>query len=84
MENEGGTVIERQNETDRLKRQKPKVERDIKEANEKEKNDAKEIKERQKAAREVERLERKLADDKQKRNATEARLNRTKPLDELK
>ena len=84
IENEGGTVIERQNEIDRLKRQKAKIERDIEEAKEKSKEYAKTIIKREKATREVERLQRKLADKEQKRNATEARLNRTKPLDELK
>ena len=34
MENEGGTVVERQNEIDRLKRQKAKLERDLKAAKE--------------------------------------------------
>ena len=82
MENEGGTVIERQNEIDRLKRQKAKIERDIEEEKKKSKEYAKTI-EREKATREVERLQRKLPDEEQKRNATEARLNRTKPLDEL-
>ena len=83
IENEGGIVIERQNEIDRLKRQKVKLERDIEEAKEKIKEYAKTITEREKATREVGRLQRKLADKEQKRNATEARLNRTKPLDEL-
>ena len=40
MENEGGTVKERQNEIDGLKRQKSKLERDI----EKEKKKAKSMK----------------------------------------
>ena len=83
IENEGGTVIERQNEIDTLKRQKAKIERDIEEAKKKSKEYAKTIIEREKAAREVERIQRKLADEEQKRNATEARLNRTKPLDDL-
>ena len=83
IENEGGTVIERQNETDRLKREKAKLERDIGDAKKKSKEYAKTITEREKATKEVERLQRKLADKEQKRNATEARLNRTKPLDKL-
>ena len=41
MENEGGTVIERQNEIDRLKRQKAKIERDIEEEKKKSKEYAK-------------------------------------------
>ena len=84
MENEGGTVIEKQNETDRLKRQKAKLERDRKEAKAQEKENAQTIKERDKAAREVERLRRIYDDEKQKMNTGEARLNRTKPLEDLK
>ena len=41
------------------------------------------IKEREKAAKGVELLQRTLADKEQRRNAIEERLNRTKPLDEL-
>ena len=41
------------------------------------------IKEQEKITREVERLKRQLADEKQKTNAIEARLNRTKPLEDL-
>ena len=41
MENEGGTVIERQNEIDRLKPQKAKIERDIEEEKKKSKQYAK-------------------------------------------
>ena len=79
---EGGTVIERQNEIDRLKRQKAKIERDIEQAKEKRKEYANTIKEREKAAREVECLPKKH-DEKQKMNTIEARLNRTKPLEEI-
>ena len=82
IENEGGTVIERQNEIDRLKRQKAKIERDIEQAKEKRKEYANTIKEREKAAREVECLPKKH-DEKQKMNTIEARLNRTKPLEEI-
>ena len=83
IENEGGTVLERQNETDRLKRQAEKIKRDIEEANNKEKEYAQTVKERDKAARDVARLQRKYDAKKQKLAAEEARLNRTKPLDEL-
>ena len=80
---EGGTVLERQNETDRLKRQAEKLKRDIEEANNKEKEYAQTVKERDKAARDVARLQRKYDPQRQKLAAEEARLNRTKPLDEL-
>ena len=83
IENEGGTVLERQNETDRLKRQAEKLKRDIEEANNKEKEYAQTVKERDKAARDVARLQRKYDAKRQKLAAEEARLNRTKPLDEL-
>ena len=83
IENEGGTVLERQNETDRLKRQAEKIKKDIEEANNKEKEYAQTVKERDKAARDVARLQRKYDAKKQKLAAEEARLNRTKPLDEL-
>ena len=83
IENEGGTVLERQNETDRLKRQAEKLKRDIEEANNKEKEYAQTVKERDKAARDVARLLRKYDAQRQKLAAEEARLNRTKPLDEL-
>ena len=83
LENEGGTVMERQNETDRLKRQAAKLKRDIKEAKDKEKDFAQAAKERDKAAREVARLQRQHDDQRQKLATEEARLNRTKPLDEL-
>ena len=79
IENEGGTVLERQNETDRLKRLK----RDIEEANKKEKEYSQTVKERDKAARDVARLQRKYDAQRQKLASEEARLNRTKPLDEL-
>ena len=83
IENEGGTVLVRQNETDRLKRQAEKLKRDIEEANKKEKEYAQTVKERDKAARDVARLQRKYDAKRQKLTAEEARLNRTKPLDEL-
>ena len=83
IENEGRTVLERQNETDRLKRQAEKLKRDIEEANNKEKEYAQTVKERDKAARDVARLQRKYDDQRQKLASEEARLNRTKPLDEL-
>ena len=83
IENEGGTVLERKNETGRLKRQAEKKKRDIEEANNKEKEYAQTVKERDKAARDVARLQRKYDAKKQKLAAEEARLNRTKPLDEL-
>ena len=83
IENEGGTVLERQNETDRLKRQAEKLKRDIEEANKKEKEYSQTVKERDKAARDVARLQRKYDAQRQKLASEEARLNRTKPLDEL-
>ena len=83
MEKEGGTVMERQMETDRLKRESAKLKRDIKAAKEKEKEYAQTAKEQDKAAKDVEHLKRQYAAQKQKRDATEATLNRTKPLDEL-
>ena len=83
IENEGGTVLERQNETDRLKRQAEKLKRDIEEANNKEKEYTQTVKERDKAARDVAHLQRKYDAQRQKLAAEEARLNRTKPLDEL-
>ena len=83
LENEGGTVLERQNETDRLKRQAAKLKRDIKEAKDKEKEYAHTTKERDKAAREVERLQRTHDAQQQKLATEEERLNRTKPLEEL-
>ena len=83
LENEGGTVLERQNETDRLKRQAAKLTRDIKEAKDKEKEYAQTAKEPDKAARDVERLQRKHDAQQQKLVTEEARLNRTKPLEEL-
>ena len=83
LENEGGTALERQNETDRLKRQAAKLKRDIKEAKDKEKEYAHTKKERDKAAREVERLQRKHDNQQQKIATEEARFNRTKPLEEL-
>ena len=80
LEQEGGTVMERQMETDRLKRESAKLKRDIKEAKEAEKGYAQVTKERDKAAREVARLQRQLEAQKQNMATTEAGLNRTKPL----
>ena len=83
MEDEGGTTLEMEIETDRLKREKEKLKRDIKEAKKKEKEYAQTAKEQDKAAKEVERLKRQYENQRQKRDTTEATLNRTKPLDEL-
>ena len=83
LENEGGTVMERQNEIDRLKREVAKLKRDIKVAKDAEKQYAQTIKERAKASRVVERLQRQYNAQQQKLSAEQARLNRTKPLDEL-
>ena len=83
MEDEGGTTMERQMETDRLKRESAKLTRDIKEAKKQEKEYAQTAKEQDKAAKEVERLRRQYETQRQKRDTTEATLNRTKPLDEL-
>ena len=81
--NEGGTTLERQMETDRLKRESEKLKRDIKEAKKQEKEYAQTAKEQDKVAKEVERLKRQYENQRQKRDTTEATLNRTKPLDEL-
>ena len=83
MENEGGTTMEREMETDRLKRESEKLKRDIKEAKKQEKEYAQTAKEQDKVAKEVERLKRQYENQRQKRDTTEATLNRTKPLDEL-
>ena len=83
MVNEGGTEMERKMETDRLKREKAKLARDIKEAKKLEKGYAQTAKAQDKAAKEVERLGRQYETQRQKRDTTEATLNRTKPLDEL-
>ena len=83
LKNKGGTVLKRQNETDRLKRQAAKLERDIKEAKDAEKQYARAIKERDKAARDVERLQRQHDAQQQKLATEEARLARTKQLKEL-
>ena len=83
MEQEGGTAMERAMETDRLKRESNKLKRDIKEAKAAEKGHAQTAKERDKAAREVARLQRQYEAQRQKLATTEAGLNRTKPLDEL-
>ena len=83
MEKEGGTEMERQMETDRLKRESAKLKREIKEAKEKEKEYAQTAKEQDKAAKDVAHLQRQYAAQRQKRDAAEATLNKTKPLDEL-
>ena len=83
MQHEGGTEMERKMETDRLKRESEKLKRDIKEAKAAEKGYAQTAKERDKAAREVARLQRQYNGKRQKRDTIEADLNRTKPLDEL-
>ena len=83
MVNEGGAEMERKMETDRLKRESAKLARDIKEAKKLEKGYAQTAKAQDKAAKEVERLKRQYENQRQKRDTTEATLNRTKPLDEL-
>ena len=83
MEDEGGTTMERQMETDRLKRESAKLTRDIKEAKKQEKEYVQTAKEQDKVAKEVERLKRQYENQRQKRDTAEATLNRTKPLDEL-
>ena len=83
MVNEGGTERERQMETDRLKRESAKLKRDIDAAKKLEKGYAQTAKEQDKVAKEVERLKRQYENQRQKRDTTEATLNRTKPLDEL-
>ena len=83
MVNEGGTERERQMETDRLKRESAKLKRDIDAAKKLEKGYAQTAKEQDKVAKEVERLKRQYESQRQKRDTTEATLNRTKPLDEL-
>ena len=83
MQHEGGTEMERQMETDRLKRESDKLKREIKEAKAAEKGYAQTAKERDKAAREVARLQRQYEGQRQKRDTIEADLNQTKPLDEL-
>ena len=82
-ENEGGTRMEIQMDTDRLNREIAKIQRDIKAAKEEEKRYAPAVKERDKAEREVARLRQKYEVQRQKRDTLEADLNRTKPLDEL-
>ena len=83
MVNEGGTERERQMEADRLKRESAKLKRDIDAAKKLEKGYAQTAKEQDKVAKEVERLKRQYENQRQKRDTTEATLNRTKPLDEL-
>ena len=82
-EQEGGTLMERQMETDRLKRQSARLKRDIEAAKEKEKGYAQTVKQRDKATSEVARLQRQYAAKKRERDATEAGLNSTKPLEAL-
>ena len=84
IENEGGTQIEMQNETDRLKRQKARLVRDIDESKKKSKDYEKTLKENQKATKDVARYQEIFDDEKQKEKTLEARLNRIKPLDDLK
>ena len=83
MEQKGGTEREREMKTDRLKRESAKLKRDIKETKAAEKGYAQTAKERDKAAKEVARLQRQYDAQRQKRDTIEANLNRTKPLDEL-
>ena len=83
MEKEGGTEMEKQMETDRLKRESDKLKRDIKEAKTAEKEYAQTAKERDKAEKEVAKLQRQYETQRQKRDTIEADLNKTKPLDEL-
>ena len=83
MEKEGGTEMEKQIETDRLKRESTKLKRDIKEAKTAEKGYAQTAKERDKAAKDVAKLQRQYETQRQKRDTIEADLNKTKPLDEL-
>ena len=72
-----------QNETDRLKRQKKRLVRDIDESKKKAKDYEKTLKENQKATKDVARYQKIFDDEKQKEKTLEARLNRTKSLDEL-
>ena len=83
MEKEGGTEMEKQMETDRLKRESAKLKRGIKEAKAAEKGYAQTAKKQDKAAKDVAKLQRQYETQRQKRDTTEATLNRTKPLDEL-
>ena len=83
MEKEGGTEMEKQMETDRLKRESEKLKRDIKEAKAAEKEYAQTVKKRNKAAKDVAQLQRQYETQRQKRDTIEAELNTTKPLDEL-
>ena len=80
MVNERGTEMERQMETDRLKRESTKLKRDIDAAKKLEKGYAQTAKEQDKVAKEVERLKRQYENQRQRRDTTEATLNRTKPL----
>ena len=73
MENAGGTIIER------LKRQKAKIERDIKEANDKKQRVCKSYNRTRKSYKRSGTLTKKTC----YRNTTEARFNRTKPLEEI-
>ena len=83
MVNEGGTEMERKMETDRLKRESAKLKRDIDAAKKLEKGYAQTVKERNKAAKDVAKLQRQYETQRQKRDTIEAELNTTKPLDEL-
>ena len=75
--------MEKQMETDRLKRESEKLKRDIKEAKAAEKEYAQTVKKRNKAAKDVAQLQRQYETQRQKRDTIEAELNTTKPLDEL-
>ena len=72
IKNEAGTQMEIEIETDRLKRQKANIERDIEEAKETRKEyekNYKKKKKQEKATKEVDLLQRKLADEERKRDA---------------
>ena len=75
IENEGGTQLEKQNEIDRLKREKSRFERDIEEAKKKSKEYEKATKEQQKATKDVVLLQRKLTSEEQKIKTLEENLN---------
>ena len=75
--------IEMQSEIDGLKRQKARIVREIDESKKKAKEYRKTLKENQKAAKDVAHFQKILDDEKQKERTLEAKLNRTKSLDEL-
>ena len=75
--------IEMQSEIDGLKRQKARIVREIDESKKKAKEYRKTLKENQKAAKDVAHFQKILEDEKQKERTLEAKLNRTKSLDEL-